>query len=375
MRPFAMERWQSEFENTVAFNLSESGVHPVTLGELLELAGQTGADDILLSYGQSNGSIELRRLIASLYQDATEENVLVTVGSAEANFVALWRLIRPGDEVACVLPNYMQAYGIAETFGARISEIHLREELAWQPDPDEIRRKIKPGTRLVILSNPNNPTGARLAAEPREALLRAAEAAGAWILADEVYAGAELDGQRTASFWGEYPRAIATGSLSKAYGLPGLRIGWLLAPPQTTAELWARTDYTTIATGALTDSLACLALAEPCRSRLLERARGILNSSLDTLQSWAKRLQSEQGNILTFLAPEAGAICFLRYHLAVNSSSLAERLRTEQDVLVVPGDHFDLDNYMRIGYGLPHDRLTEPLDRIARTLADLAGKA
>lgn len=374
MRPFAMERWQSTYENIVTYNLSESGVHALTLQELLELARQETADHIQLSYGHSNGSEELRALIAAMYPGANISNVLATVGGAEANFVATWALAGPGTEVACVLPSYMQTYGLAEGFGARINEIHLREELGWQPDPDDIRRNITGDTKLVVVTNPNNPTGAILAPEPRRAIIEAADAAGAWILADEVYAGAEMDGRKTPSFWEEYPRTMATGSLSKAYGLPGLRVGWVVAPADMINSLWARTDYTTISNGALTDSLACFALAEPCRAGIGDRTRRILLDGLGTLQEWASSLQVEQRPLLSYRPPEAGAICFFRYHLPIDSGELAERLRKEKDVLVVPGDHFGLDKYFRIGYGLPGHLLEAALDRVGSTISSLAGE-
>src|SRR5690606_7449846 len=228
MKPFAMERWQSTFENRVAYNLSESGVHPLTLGELVEMAGASRAiPGTSLGYGQSNGSDELRGLIAALYPGATEANVVATNGSAEANFIAMWELLEGGGEAAIVMPAYMQTHGLADAFGAKVREIWLREEHGWQPDPDEIASAVTDRTRVVVITNPNNPTGAVLSAEARDALIRAADRAGAWILADEVYTGAELRGPETRTFWGDYPRVIATGSLSKAYGLPGLRIGWV----------------------------------------------------------------------------------------------------------------------------------------------------
>ncbi len=367
MRPFAMERWQSTYENRVAYNLSESGVHPLTLGELVELAGDsTALESTLLGYGQSNGSDELRARIAALYEPVADVDVVVTNGSAEANYVTLWRLVEPGSEVAIVVPNYMQGYGLAEAFGARITEIWLREELGWQPDPDEIERVIGNRTRLVLVTNPNNPTGAILSPEARAAIIRAADRVGAWILADEVYSGAELDGPETPSFLGEYPRTVATGSLSKAYGLPGLRIGWVAAPRALAADLWARTDYTTISPGELTDRLATLALDPNVRPRLLQRTRAILHEGLDRLERWARA-----DDALVYRPPDAGAICYIRYRYDIPSLELAERLRVEQDVLVVPGAHFGMDRYIRIGYGLRGDRLTEALDRVRRTLETL----
>ncbi len=322
---------------------------------------------MLLGYGQSNGSDELRDRIAALYAHASEANVVATNGSAEANFVALWELVEPGDEVAIVTPAYGQTLGLAPMLGASVNEIPLREELGWQPDPDDVARAVTGRTKLVVVTNPSNPTGAILTPEARRALVDAASRAGAWILADEVYTGAEIEGPETPSFFGEYERVVATGSLSKAYGLPGLRVGWAVAPTSLAPRLWARTDYTTISPGALTDRLAALALDPPTRVRILRRTRGILTSSLAVLERWVG-----DAGIFQYRRPQAGAIAWLRYDLPVSSRELAERLRAEQSVLVVPGDHFALDHYIRIGYGLLAEELTEALERVKRVLESQA---
>jgi aspartate/methionine/tyrosine aminotransferase len=360
---FSMERWQSTYENRVDYNLSESGVHPMTLRELLDLARVESVDDTLVGYGQSNGSDELRARIAALYHGASDANVVATNGSAEANFVALWELVEPGDEVAIVTPAYGQTLGLAPMLGATVRPIPLRQELGWQPDPDDVARGVTGRTKVLVITNPSNPTGAILTADSRAALVAAASRAGAWIVADEVYTGAELEPPETPSFFGDYERVLATGSLSKAYGLPGLRVGWVVAPTALAPRLWARTDYTTISTGALTDRLAALALRADVRPLVLHRTRGILRGSLEVLEHWLG-----DAGCFSYLRPQAGAIAWVRYDLPVNSSRLAERLRAEQSVLVVPGDHFGLDHFLRIGYGLLSQDLTAALERVKKVL-------
>ena len=228
--PFAMERMMSRFEQDVEYNLSESGAHPVTLGQLL--AGDTQQDAVNqllateLTYPYVNGIPELREHIAALYNGATAENVLVTIGAAEANYITTRTLLSPGDEIVIMLPNYMQVWGIARNHGMAIKAFHLREENGWAPDLDELREAVTADTKLIAVCNPDNPTGAILTESEMETIVTAAARVGAWILADEVYSGAErLTEDRTPSFYGRYDRVIATGSLSKAYGLPGLRIG------------------------------------------------------------------------------------------------------------------------------------------------------
>jgi aspartate/methionine/tyrosine aminotransferase len=356
---FTMERWQSTYENRVDCNLSESGVHPLTLAELIELGGDGTVLDTPISYGQSNGTDLLRSRIAALYDSVDTDGIVVCNGSAEANFLAAWTLLERGDEVAILVPTYMQLYGLAENVGASVIEIPLREELGWQPDPDQIRRVVTERTRLIVATNPGNPTGAVLHDDVRAALIDAASHTGAWLLADEVYAGAELAGTQTPSLLGSHERVIATGSLSKAYGLPGLRIGWAATDAATAAAIWARSDYTTISTGELTDRLARIALDPAVRPRLLERTRGLVSAGLRTLTDWFDDVGG-----FHWRDPDAGAICFARYDLDVPSAVLAERLRTEYSVLIVPGSQFGLGRYIRFGIGSPGAELERALERM-----------
>src|SRR5690349_2631166 len=240
LEQFAMERMQSTYENLVEFNLSESGVRPLTPRELIEdAAGLEGLLDQPLVYTQSNGTIELRRLIASMYAGAGIEHVEVTNGGSEANFITTFNLVEPGDEVVMLVPNYMQTWGLARGFGGTIREWRLIEDRAagrWRADIHELESLVSSRTKLIVICNPNNPTGARLTAAELDAIARVADKHGAWILSDEIYRGAEIDGVETASMWGRSPRAIITNGLSKAYGLPGLRIGWIVAPPELVAK-------------------------------------------------------------------------------------------------------------------------------------------
>lgn len=366
---FAMERMQSTWENLVDFNLSESGVHPLTPRELLD--GHTDAlVDQPLVYSQSNGTIELRSRIADLYAGASIDNIEVTNGGSEANYIVVWRLVEPGDEVILLVPNYMQTYGLAKAFGATVREWPLLEDRAagrWRPDLDALRRAVSERTKLVIICTPNNPTGARLTAAELDDIAAIASRHGSWVLSDEVYRGAELDGQESPSLWGRYERAIITGGLSKAYGLPGLRIGWIAGSTPFIASTWAYHDYTTIAPGALSDLMARVALSPERRARLLERTRDILRANLPLIERWLH----DHDPAFSWIRPEAGAICYVRYHYRINSTELVTRLRDTKSVLVVPGDHFGMDGYLRLGYGERPDYLHAGLDRLHDLLASL----
>ena len=213
-----MERMQSTYENLVDFNLSESGVHPLTLAELLE---EPSRHDLVLDqrlvYTQSNGTPELRDRVAALYPGATREHIEITNGGSEANYVCLWNLVEPGDEVVMMVPNYMQTWGLARGFGGAVKPWALRERPGdpprWAPDLAELESLVTPKTKLILLCNPNNPTGARLTAAELDRIVAVAARHGAWVLSDEIYRGAELDGRETDSVWGRYDRVIVTSGL------------------------------------------------------------------------------------------------------------------------------------------------------------------
>ena len=371
--PFELERWQSTWENRVRFNLSESGVHPLSIQELLGLAGASAMPllEVRLGYSQSNGTDLLRERIAALYPGVSPDQVLVTTGSAEANFVTCWRLIEPGDKVAVMQPNYQQSWGLAQNFGAQVRPFQLHEKEGWEPYAEEIRSAIAPGTKLVVVTNPHNPTGHILSDASRKAILDRCAEVGAWLLADEVYQGAERAGagvgRTTASFWGAYDKVIVVNGLSKAYGLPGLRIGWIVAPPAFTQETWARHDYTTIGPSGPSDHLAAVALDPRVREKLIDRTRRILNANYPVMEAWLKGF----GDTFTWHAPQAGAICWARYKQSIPAAEIVEKVRAQHSVLLVPGDHFGMPAFLRFGFGGELQHLQEALAETERALRRL----
>jgi aspartate/methionine/tyrosine aminotransferase len=362
LEPFALERHQSIWENRVAWNVSESGVQPL---RVMELADTDALRDALLAqelgYPQTNGTIALRGAIAALYEGATLDHVQVTNGGSEANCIVLMHIVQPGDEIIVMTPIYMQAPGLVRALGATVRPWPLRivgdgKDARWRPDVEELRSLVTARTRALLICNPNNPTGARFDAPVLDEIARVADRAGAWIVSDEIYRGAERETDETPTMWGRAERVIVTSGLSKAYGLPGLRIGWVTGPPATIEALWGIHDYTTIAPGAINDRLAAAALAPERRARLLARTRAIIRANYPIVRQWAER------HGLTHVPPEAGAIAWLRYHGGMNSTALVNELREAHGVLLVPGDHFDMDGYLRIGFGSDPAHLTNALN-------------
>jgi aspartate/methionine/tyrosine aminotransferase len=367
--PFEMERVMSKWENVVDYNLSESGVHPASVQELIE--GHMDVDELLsmkLFYPQPNGIIQLRENIAALYPGATADNVLVTIGAAEANYISTHTILGPGDEMVIMLPNYMQIWGIAQNLGAVVKSFHLVEENDWAPDMAQLDEVVTDKTKLIAVCNPNNPTGRIMTGEEMDGVVAAAERVGAWILADEVYSGAErVTDEQTPSFWGRYDKVLAINSLSKAYGIPGLRVGWVVCPEEIYEDLWARHDYTAISAGMLDNHLSAVALSPEVRPRLIQRTRDYIRAGYPILEGW---LEEHEG-LFSLTPPQAAAIAFPRYHLDANSTEVVMRLAKEKSVFIVPGDLFGLDQHLRISYGLPPDYLRTGLDRIKELLEEL----
>ena len=362
--PFAQERVMSKWENVVEYNLGDSGVHPMTTKELVD--DPKVIEELLateLHHPQANGILELRERIAALYPSATPDNVLVTSGAAQANFTSIWTLLEPGDEIVVVLPNYLQIWGIAHNFRLRVKTCSLDEKSDWAVAIDELNSTVTNATKLVAVCNPNNPTGHIMTPEEMDAVVAAADRAGAWLLADEVYAGTEhTTDEITPSFRGRYERVLAIGSMSKAYGMPGLRLGWIVAPEDAVEEIWARQEYVTIGSAMLANKLAAFALSPEVRPRIVQRTRDYTRKGYGHFERWAK----DHGDLLTWVPPQAAPIVLVRYDAEGNSTELCMRLIQEHSVEVVPGDHFGMDGYLRISYGLPEDYLLEGLERVSR---------
>jgi hypothetical protein len=359
---FEMERMQSTWEHRVRYDLSESGVEPLTLSEVTTVL-DAAVGDVRLGYADGRGREATRAAVAAIHDGASVDNVLVTSGTSEANFLAMTTLVERGDDVAIVLPNYMQVHGLARGLGASVREVWLHEDEGWRLDLDRLRSAMTPRTKLICVCTPNNPTGQILSTEDLDAIVEIARGAGAWILSDEVYRGAELDGVESATVWGRYERVILTGGLSKAYGLPGLRIGWIVAPPERIHAAWAQKDYTTIATASVSEVLAEAALRH--RAELLTRTRRILCERWPVLEAWARA----HGGKLHWTPPRAGAICFFGYSYPVDSWPFVDRLIRQRSTMVVPGSHFLTERHLRIGFGGPLAILRAGLAEIDAALA------
>jgi aspartate/methionine/tyrosine aminotransferase len=354
IEPFGVEIWMNQHEDAAVWNLGETCIDSLTFEQLLALSDDPEAElqrlrRMKLTYGAIPGSARLRALIAGLYETLGADRVLVTQGAIGANFLAEYTLVEPGDLVVCAEPTYQQLYSVPASFGAEVRLLHLRPEDGFVPDVDRLRELAGGRAGLIVLNNPNNPTGALIPQATLREIVAVARECGAFLLCDEVYRGLEHDRRvRTPSVADLYEKGISTGSLSKVFSLAGLRLGWLAGPRDVVAACEDHRHYVTISCGMLDDALACIALEH--REALLERNLSILLGNKRTLDDWVR---SEPR--LAYVPPQAGTTAFVRYGYEVPAERLAQGLFDLNGTFLVPGDLFGWERWVRLGYACaPH---------------------
>lgn len=370
IKTFAVEEWMNTHEMEAVHNIAETCVDSLTVEELLELSGEKERilEKILstrLTYGFIPGTPRLRELLAGLYENAGEGNLLVTSGGISANFLALYTLVRPGDKVVCVAPTYQQLYSVPESFGADVRLLQLRPEKDFLPDPEELERLAADGLDLLVLNNPNNPTGALMEERHLKEIIGIAEKHDAWVLCDEAYRGLEHEiGVGVPSVVDLYEKAVATGSMSKVFSLAGLRLGWVCGPEGFIVDCFHHRDYTTISCGRIDEILAVTALEN--RGKLLDRNRTIVRESVAIVDEWVK---SEER--IDWVKPRAGTTAFLSYDYDIPSEEFCIGLFRMNGTFLVPGKCFDREYWLRIGYAYGKETLKKGLQGFSAWLRKL----
>jgi aspartate/methionine/tyrosine aminotransferase len=371
IEPFAVEQWMNEYETRCEWNLAETCVASLSVAELLDLAGCADSigDELLplrLTYGPIEGSDRLRDAVAALYDGQARENVLIAHGAIGANQLVYLALVEPGDRVVSVVPTYQQHTSIPQSLGADVRILRLREEDGWLPDLDELAALAGDEARLIAISNPNNPTGALMDRPALERVAAIAGACGAYVLCDEVYRGTDQDGDgTTASVADLYDRGISVGSMSKAFSLAGLRLGWIAGPADVLRAVSLHRDYNTISVGMLDDLFASIALEH--RDELLRRNRAIVRENLAVLDGWVAGEPR-----IGYVKPRSGTTALLGYDGELSSRDLCVALLEQTGVMLTPGSAFDMEGYLRIGYANRRDVLEEGLGRFGTFLRSVA---
>lgn len=273
-------------------------------------------------------------------------------------------LLSAGDEMISLTPNYLQIVGWARALGVHVKPVNLRESLQWQPDLGELEAAITPRTKVICLCHPNNPTGSLLDLEVMQGIVDICRRHNLYLHSDEVYRGAEFAETSRPSFADLYEKALVSNGMSKAMGLPGLRIGWLVGPQDEVYAAWQRKDYTSITTGAISQYVANYLLEPSRRAALLKRNNDLLCLNQVTLRHWLDAHQE----LVTCSLPKATGMAFMRYHLDKNSTALVHEVRKQHSVMLLPGDVYGLDGYVRVGSGAEPEALREGMDRFGAYL-------
>jgi aspartate/methionine/tyrosine aminotransferase len=377
IEPFLLERWMTRHETHVKYDIAESGILPLSVQDLLNFelpdARPTVLDSLLqlpLGYSEARGTQALREALASTYAGVSAEQILVTTGAIEANYLLFHELLDPGDHVIAPYPAYQQLYSVPKAIGCDVSLWPVGPETDYQYDLTRLEALITPRTRLIIVNTPHNPTGAMLSPEDAMRVYAMADRVGAWVLGDEAYRWLAVpDGAPFAKPMCEHgPRGISVGTLSKPYGLPGLRIGWMVAPEPIVQRCWGLRDYITLSPGKLNDALACLALRH--HERIMARNQDIIQANLLAATHWIDGRRDH----LSWTAPRGGLLALLKYDLPIDSLTLADRLALEHSVMLAPGSAFGYEHHLRLGIGQRPDIFAAGLVEAGRCFDVIRGE-
>ena len=365
IKPFAVEEWMNEYETGARYNIAETCVDSVSLDELFALTGES-KDEFLskfcatrLTYGDIWGSDALREGVCRLYRTVRPDEVVLTHGAAGANHHVFCSLISAGDRVVSIMPTYQQLYSIPEAIGADIAIMHLKQENHYLPDLDELKALVTPGTKMVCINNPNNPTGALMSRELLEQIIEIARGVDAYVLCDEVYRHlTQADG------WCEsvadlYEKGVSVSSMSKVFSLAGIRMGWIATHDKAAVKAFlSHRDYNLISCGMFDDAVSSLALRHS--DEMIRRNQAIVRENLAILDEWVQAHPH-----FYYTKPQAGTTALVYYDYDIPSYEFCERLYHETGSFVTPGECFEQPHSMRIGYACDAQTLKDGLAALA----------
>lgn len=362
---FGVEEWMDKYESDAKYNITDTCARPMTLKELFALAGEDREDFVEAlfekeqSYGSIYGLASLKEEIAGLYETITPDDILTQHGATGGNQHVLFSLVRPGDRVVAFSPSYQQFCSTPRALGANVTVLKLRRSNGFLPDLDELRKAAARGLRLICINNPNNPTGSLIPEDMMKEIVEIARSSGTYILCDEVYAGVSIEGAACPSIADLYEKGIATGSMSKAFSLAGLRLGWLATKSQEALRQFKRVrDYDLVSCGLFDESVAALALHH--KEKILERNRAILRHNLPVLERWV-----EGEKHVSFVKPKEGTMALVYYDLDMPSALFCHRMYHETGAFAVPGDCFEEPSSFRVGYGHDGEKLAKGLEAVS----------
>ncbi|KAH7127013.1 pyridoxal phosphate-dependent transferase [Dendryphion nanum] len=381
---FSVEKWMDQYEHHCKYNIAETCCASISIDQLRELSEDKEREILKtstpLTYGAIRGSTELRTNLARLYSarisnPLSPDNILTTTGAIQANYLCAYTLVGPGDHVICHYPTYQSLYEIPKQLGAEVDLWKAKPENEWVPDIEELKKLIKPNTKLIVVNNPNNPTGAVLKKQFLQQVIDIASEHSITILGDEVYRPlfhsiSPLDSGFPPSLVSMgYDKVVVTGSMSKAYAMAGIRLGWIASrSPEIIEQLAEARHYTTISVSQLDEQVAAYALHPNTVHALLSRNIKLAKTNIELME----RFVLKNDDACEWVKPLAGTTAFVRFHREgqpVDSVDFCEKLLEQTGVLFVPGSECfgaEFKGYVRIGYVNHTDTIKEGLDKVTR---------
>lgn len=372
IKTFKVERWMNEYEDDCTYNLAETCIDSLTVRELTEMAGLDTAAfmnelaDTRLTYGHIFGSPELLEGIAGLYGELVRpEHVVPMHGAIGANNHVIMALIDSSDNMVSVMPTYQQHYSIPESIGAEVRILNLNLENHFLPDIEKLKELVDENTKMITMNSPNNPSGSLIPEDVMEQVIEVARSVGAYVLCDEVYRGISEDGSYMYSVVDLYEKGISVGSMSKSWSMAGVRLGWIVTRDMELIHRFhERRDYDTISCAVIDDKLAALALAN--KDKIIERNRAILLKNRQILDDWVNATPE-----VYYQRPVAGTTALVYYKKGMPSRELCDKLMKSKGVLFTPGECFEMEGAVRIGYAFDPEVLQKGLDLFTEFLHEI----
>lgn len=361
IKPFKVEEWMNKYEMGARYNIAETCVDSITLEELWKITGIDGDEfwkefsKKRLTYGDIEGNPKFLEGVSGLYRTIQPENIIPTHGAAGANHHVFYSLVNPGDRIISIMPTYQQLYSIPESYKADVQIMKLKQSNSYLPDLDELKRLAIPGTKMICINNPNNPTGALISNEMLREIVKIAREVDAYVLCDEVYRHLTQEDVWCESIVDIYEKGISVSSMSKVFSMAGLRLGWIATHDMDVIHsCLSHRDYNLVSCGMFDELIAGLALEH--KEKILERSREIVRKNLAILDEWV----SKESHVY-YTKPKAGTTALIYYDFDMPSYEFCERMYHETGAFVTPGECFEEEHSMRIGYASDSDVLKDGL--------------
>lgn len=359
IKTIGVESFLNVYEHEARIDIAQSTIASLTMGELLELDGQHGAtfyeqlNREKMNYGWIEGSAAFKEEVARLYQHVDPANVLQMNGGTGANLNAIMALVEPGCHVVAEYPTYQPLYDLPEALGAEVDHWVIHEEDGWQLRIDELKRLVRPDTRLICINNASNPLGTVITTDVMEEIVEIARRVDAWVLCDEVFFPLE-EPEKCTSIVDLYDKGVCTNSVSKDYSVPAARCGWTVSNKELADRMRVLRDYTMISCGVFNDALTTYVLRN--REPIIRRNLSIIRTNRQIVNDWMRGEPRA-----SWIEPKGVSVSYMRLDIPVDDESFCLDLLHDTGVLLVPGSRFDLPCGARLGYCAPEDVLREGL--------------